>query len=119
MVVVVVMMMMMMMIGKCLSLALLWFALASLMPMAAPYADFLRQSVQSHFGPHRTEEPLREGQPSPTSKPPAVLTSGHSLGRFPTGAGFSIMIQLLFGQPQGFCSSPEFYAPPMETFAPS
>lgn len=58
----VVMVVIMMMIGRDPSLALLWFALAPPVLVAAICAYFLGQRVQSHLGSHRTQELLREGQ---------------------------------------------------------
>lgn len=110
------MMMMMIMIERCTSLALLWFALAPLTPVAPVCAVFLGKSVQLTSVHASTEKPLREGQPGPTSQPPIALASGHSSGRFATGARFGIMIQLLLGQLWGFRSSPELYAPSHEAF---
>lgn len=102
------MMMMMIMIERCTSLALLWFALAPLTPVAPVCAVFLGKSVQLTSVHASTEKPLREGQPGPTSQPPIALAS--------TGARFGIMIQLLLGQLWGFRSSPELYAPSHEAF---
>lgn len=107
-------------IGRCPSLALLWFALSPLVLVAPVYAVFLGQSVQPHLGPHQHLEASQRGAAR------SHLEATHCPFicpllqiDFPLVQDSASWLRYYLDSPGASAPPPSFMLPPMETSAPS